>query len=264
MTTDLTLAEIKEISNTLSASKLMPEALQKSPADIFAIVQTGQELGLEPMKSIRGIAIIKGKPTLSADLMGALVKRERAVCEYLRLAESTDKVATYETKRVGEPQTTRMSFSIEEAQRAGLAGDNWRKYPAAMLRARALSAICRAVYPDLLLGVYSEGELVDEPREEKRVESTQAPITDIAAQRVEVVEAELRAAPPSPLPPPAEPVSEEIAKKRAAVMAILETSQNRASFTADLARVAASVSELPADMRAEIRAWAQKRQGELK
>jgi len=263
MTTALTLTEIKEVSTTLSASKLMPEALQKSPADIFAIVLTGQELGLEPMKAIRGITIIKGKPTLSADLMGALVKRESRICEYLRLVESTDKVATYETKRVGEPGTTKISFTSEDAHRAGLQGDNWRKYPAQMLRARALSGICRAVYPDLLLGVYSEGEL-EEPREEKRVEMVAAftapnPIVDAAAKRVEVVEAELKA--PSPTPPP---VTKTDAEKKAAILKLLEAPTTHGALMAAAAKWRDLVMELPDADRAEVRAFVSKRQDELK
>ena len=53
---------------------------------------------------------------------------------------------------------------MAEAQAAGVATkDNWRKFPAAMLRARAASALVRAVYPDVLLGVYDSdsGELED-------------------------------------------------------------------------------------------------------
>ena len=158
------LAEAKELATTLSTARTIPEALQKSPADVLATVMAGAELGLAPMQSLRGIVLIKGKPTLSADAMGALVKSRREVCEYLVLDGTDAKVATYTTKRNGDPKPTTMSFTIEDAQRAGLNGDNWRKFPAAMLRARALSAICRAVYPDLLLGVYDPEEIDESPR----------------------------------------------------------------------------------------------------
>lgn len=161
-----TLADVKELASQLAGARTLPEALQKSPADIMAIVMTGAELGLAPMQSIRGLSIIKGKPTLSADAMGALVRSRRDVCGFLMLRESTTQRATYETQRVGDPSPTSMSFSVDDAKTAGLNGDNWRKFPAAMLRARALSAICRAVYPDLLLGVYDPDELA-EPRDSK-------------------------------------------------------------------------------------------------
>lgn len=153
------LAEAKELSKTLSEANTIPQALRKSPADVLAIVMAGAELGLAPMQSIRGIVLIQGKPTLSADAMGALVKSRKDVCEYLMLKHTDGNRATYVTKRNGEPEATTMAFTIEEARVAGLTGENWKKYPAAMLRARALSAICRAVYPDLLLGVYDPDEI---------------------------------------------------------------------------------------------------------
>lgn len=160
-----TLSEAKELSTMLAGARTIPEALQKSPADVMAIVMAGAELGLHPMQSIRALVLIKGKPTLSADAMGALVKARRDVCAYLVVKHSDGTRATYETQRIGDPSPTTMGFTIEEARAAGLNGDNWKRFPAAMLRARALSAICRAVYPDLLLGVYDPEELATEPRD---------------------------------------------------------------------------------------------------
>ena len=49
-----------------------------------------------------------------------------------------------------------MSFTIEEASLAGLVKkDNWRKYTKAMLRARAISALCRVAFADVLAGLRS-------------------------------------------------------------------------------------------------------------
>ena len=182
------LTETRAISKEISASQLLPVALRNKPADVLAIVMTGRELGLEPMQSIRGIHIIEGKASLSSDLMGALVKRSSA-CEYLAIAESTDTVATYKTKRKGEPEPTVMSFTIEQARQAGcLSKANWTKYPAAMLRARALAAICRAVYPDICLGLYDadSGEIVEG-------EVLAQPVAP-QAQHVEQVKEQLRSA----------------------------------------------------------------------
>jgi hypothetical protein len=114
------------------------------------------------MQSLRSLHLIEGKPTLSADLMAALVKRS-PVCKSFKLVESTGKIATYETERVGEG-VTRMSFTMEEAQAAGVANrDNWKKFPSAMLRARCIAALARVVYPDLLLGVYEQDEIQATP-----------------------------------------------------------------------------------------------------
>ena len=176
--TPKTLAEAKELSAMLAGARTIPEALQKSPADVMAIVMAGAELGLAPMQAIRALVLIKGKPTLSADAMGALVKSRRDVCQYLVVKHSDGQRATYETQRVGDPTPTVMGFTLDEAKVAGLSGDSWRKFPAAMLRARALSAICRTVYPDLLLGVYDPDELAPEPRDVTPPRPTPANVID--------------------------------------------------------------------------------------
>lgn len=147
------------MAKLLVSSGLMPRGVQR-PEAAFAIIAAGRELGLTAMQSLRSIHIIEGKPTLSADLVAALCKSRPDVCKYFRLVESTDKVARYETLRVGEPSVTAMSFTWEDAQRAGVTGkDNWKKYPAAMLRARCITALARAVYPDLAMGVYDPDEV---------------------------------------------------------------------------------------------------------
>jgi hypothetical protein len=175
--------EAMQLATLLVASRLLPRSVG-TPEAAFAIIATGRELGLTAMQSLRTIHVIEGKPTLSADLVAALVKSRRDICTYFMLVESTDRVARYETQRVGEPKPTVMAFTIEEAQRAGVSTkDNWKKYPAAMLRARCITALARAVYPDLAMGVYDEDELeplpapaterwVAEPPAKPRVDSS--------------------------------------------------------------------------------------------
>ena len=125
----------------------------------FILIARCAELGLSAVQGLCSIHIIKGKPVLSADLMVGLVK-SKACCAWFMVVESTNEQAVYETQRVGEPEPTSMMFTIKDAKRAGLLGNpNWTKYPAAMLRARASSALARAVYPDVVGGLYDPDEL---------------------------------------------------------------------------------------------------------
>lgn len=153
------IEEAMRLAKLLVSSRLLPRSVT-TPEAAFAIIATGRELGMTAMQSLRSIHVVEGKPTLSADLIAALVKSRSDVCKYFMLVESTVTAATYETLRNGDPQPTRLSFTMDDAARAGLTGkDNWRKYPAAMLRARCITALARAVYPDLALGIYDEDEL---------------------------------------------------------------------------------------------------------
>lgn len=152
------ISEGVNLAGLLFKSGLLGKHLQK-PEAVFAIIVAGRELGLTAMQALRSLALIEGKISQYSDLTIGLVKRHRA-CEYFQLIESSGTIATYETKRVGEPHPTRMSFTIEQARAAQLVGkDNWKKYPDAMLRARAGSALARAVYPDVAGGIYDPDEI---------------------------------------------------------------------------------------------------------
>jgi hypothetical protein len=127
----------------------------------FAVLLKGHELGFSPMASAGSIAIIKGKVSLSADATIALCKRSPA-CLFLRLLASTEEVATYETQRHGDPSPTVLSYTIAQASKAGLTGSQtWRAHAPAMLRARCGAAIARAVYPDLVAGIYDPDEMAE-------------------------------------------------------------------------------------------------------
>ncbi len=188
-----TLADAITLSGFLFKSGLLPRGITK-PEAALAVMISGRELGLTAMQSLRAIHIIEGKISLSADLMVACVKRSPN-CRYFRLVESSDRIATYETERAGEG-VTRMSFTIEMAREAGVTNkDNWRKYPAAMLRARCAASLARAVYPDLLMGFYDPDELSASQPETVpvRVEAVvvEPPAPPIAAAEEESIEAKI-------------------------------------------------------------------------
>lgn len=160
-------AEVTSLAQYLAKSGLMPKSLPTPEAVTTAIVM-GRELGLTAMQSVRSIHVIEGKPALSSALIVAICKSHPSICLYFRNIESTDDIATYETQRAGEPEPQRLSFTSKQAAKAGLyqptyngKASNHTKFPAAMLRARAETALARMVYPDLVMGLYDPDELVD-------------------------------------------------------------------------------------------------------
>ena len=185
----------------LAKSALVPNSIRGKPADIFVILATGRELGIGPMQALSDINVIQGKPVYSADLMVAQTKRRADVCKYLRLVESSDKGATYETLRAGSPEPERFTFTIEDAKKLGLTGkDNYQKQPKTMLRRRAAAAICREVYPDLVRG-YDPDEAEDFAKDSRSYSPPPAPAAPVAVEG-EVV------APPDNDPPSTAPEDE--------------------------------------------------------
>jgi len=155
---DLSTWELmKSQAKVLIESGFLPKSIN-TPAKALAIALKGRELGLPMMQSITSIYVIDGKPTVSAELMAALVFM-RIPGAILRCIETTDRIATYEAARPGD-KILKMSYTYDDAVRAGITSkDNWKKYPAAMLRARCCSAICRVVFPDAIMGLYTPDEL---------------------------------------------------------------------------------------------------------
>lgn len=152
-----TFAELMSVAETVAKSELVPAAFRGKPANIVVAIMAGRELGLGAMQSLRLIHVIEGKPVMSADGAVALALSSPH-CERWDYIESTDKVCTIETQRKGSAPA-HFSFTIEQAQQAGIANKStWKQYPQAMLRARCAMITARAVYPDLLAGVYDPDE----------------------------------------------------------------------------------------------------------
>jgi hypothetical protein len=174
------LDEALTVSKQIATSALIPGDLRQKPQDVLVTILAGQELGLGPMQSIRGLYVVNGKPVMSSDMMVALCLRSSA-CEYFQLVESTPGRATYEAKRRGAPKPVQMSFTIEQARAAGLTGKGtWKSYPDAMLRARAASSLARAVFPDLVAGVYEPGEAEEFRRSDRARDVTPIPAAPVA------------------------------------------------------------------------------------
>jgi hypothetical protein len=64
-------------------------------------------------------------------------------------------------QRHGEDEVERVDWDLARAKNAGLGtGDNWKKYPRAMLLARATSELCRLKFADIVGGLsYTPDEL---------------------------------------------------------------------------------------------------------
>lgn len=148
------------MAEVMAKSGLLPKTLD-TKEKVFIALQWGVELGLSPMAAATNIAVINGKPTLSADIMHAIVRNnpEYAGAEWKRQDDNTAEVIV-KRKNANITETFRGYYDIEMARRANLLGkDNWKAYPARMLKHRALSFALRDAFPDVLAGLYSPDEL---------------------------------------------------------------------------------------------------------
>jgi 5'-3' exonuclease len=152
-----TMAQAWKAATVLHQSRLY--TAYGTPEAIFAIIMRGRALGIDATTALDSMHVIKGKPTMAASFMVALVLNS-GKCEYFDCVEHTDKSCTWKTKRVGSPHEITRAFTIEEARAMDLTGrDNWKKQPAVMLQWRCAAALARMVYADVLAGLYAIEEM---------------------------------------------------------------------------------------------------------
>lgn len=195
MSSELTIGEQKDIAALYAQSTLVPEAYRNKPADVFVAVTLGQSVGISPIQSLSEINVIKGKPTMSASLIAAQVRKaghklrievnenpgkECAICTIIR---RDDPDHPFVSKR-----------DRAWAQRMGLLNNaNYIKQPATMLKKRAITDCARDACSEALCGIdYTPDEMSDFDDVEAKVEETVEPAKSVKPkQKVEIVDAEV-------------------------------------------------------------------------
>ena len=148
---------VMDLGNVLAKSGYFQDA--KDAAQAVVKVLAGRELGFGPIASMTGFHIIKGRVSMSANLMAAAVKR-RGKYNYrvVRHDESICSIEFFERNGDKWESVGVSQFTIEDARKAGT--QNLEKFPRNMLFARAMSNGAKWYTPDIFGGpVYTPDEL---------------------------------------------------------------------------------------------------------
>lgn len=157
---NLSLVDIKEVARLMSASGFFKDANHQAQA--FAKIMTGRDLGLPASVSLREIVMVQGKPTLSANLVAAMIKASGKYRYKILVWTNTECQIEFLEKMDGKWESQGVSsFTIEDAKKADLLKNpTWQKFPRNMLFARATTNGARLYCGDVFLGgVYTPDEL---------------------------------------------------------------------------------------------------------
>ena len=143
---------------------ILPDAYKNNPANVLIAVGLGASMGLSPAESLYRIAVIKGKPSASAELIAANVRKAGH-----KLRVQVDEANMRVTATVIRADDPDFPFEVTRdlawAKQMGLdKNDNYRKQPGTMLQWRAITACARLACPEALYGVsYTPDEIGDVP-----------------------------------------------------------------------------------------------------
>jgi hypothetical protein len=158
------------IATQLARSALVPERYRDKPQDALAAIMWGAELGVPPMSALKGIAVIKGNPSLYGDLFLSVIMShpEFEDFEEVETGKDTDDWKwTCTFWRKGKKPISR-SYSKKDAVTAklwGKTGDKgptpWVTNPGRMLQFRARGFAGRDRFADALAGLVIKEEAED-------------------------------------------------------------------------------------------------------
>lgn len=172
--------------NMISRTEFVPDAFRGNLPAILACVATGRALGLADMTALRGINVIQGKATLSAELMSAIARAHG----HSITGKVTSEKAVVRGKRLDNGDELECEFTMEMAEAAGLLKNPaWKKHPDDMLWARAVSKLCRRLFADCFAGatytaedlIVEDGPTADELMDEKPGQGGDTPGPERAA-----------------------------------------------------------------------------------
>jgi hypothetical protein len=130
-------------------------------AGVFAIVQKAKSLNINALEALNGgLYYLQGKVGMSSEMMASLIRQKGH--SIVKDQKSDNSVCILHGKRVDNADTWTVSFSMEDARRAGLAKNMYDKYPSIMLYNRAMSMLARQLFPDVIKGAgYTLDELIE-------------------------------------------------------------------------------------------------------
>lgn len=140
---------ILSIAPVMHQSRLFGAASADQAA---AIMLKGYELGLGLGASFEFIQVVDGKPTLSPRGALALIYQSGQLAK-MHISEVIDSCTVSMTRKNGF--SYELTWTMGDAERTGQvkAKSTWEKYPANMLRWRAIGFCADVVFPDILGGL---------------------------------------------------------------------------------------------------------------
>jgi hypothetical protein len=151
----LSFGDMMDMGEQLVRTGFLPAHL-RTGAQVAAVILTGRELGMEPMRAVRSLSLVKGKVVEAADSQLARFKADGGRATFKSLTEM--EAVLWLRHPNGDEHTE--SFTMQDARNAGLASnDNYKKFPKAMLRSRVITAALKSVGWEGAVGNYDPDEL---------------------------------------------------------------------------------------------------------
>ena len=159
-----------KFSDMLSRSGIVPDQFKNNAAACLIAVDMAARLRRNPMEVMQSMYIVHGRPGFSATFLISLINScglfERLKFEFTGKPDSDDfGCRAWTIERATGEKLVGPLVTLKMAKEEGWAKNNaakWRNMPEVMLRYRAASFFSRAYCPDLIGGMYSADDNLEQ------------------------------------------------------------------------------------------------------
>jgi len=157
------MAEAMRLAEMMATAKLVPVALQKSPADCLMVIQQAIRWDMDPFAVAQECSVIQGKLMHSGKLVAAVVNARGNLTDRLSFSyegEGENRTITVTGRLQGELSPRTVNVRLSEAKTNNKV---WQTQPDQQLMYHGTRLWARRHTPELMLGVYSPEEFDAKP-----------------------------------------------------------------------------------------------------
>ncbi|MDR1688306.1 MAG: recombinase RecT [Clostridiales bacterium] len=199
------------MAGMFAKSTIVPKDYQNQPSNCIIALELSNRLNMPPMMVMQNLHIIQGRPSWSAQFIVAMInasKKYKTELQYeLKGSGDTLECYAYATDK-NDRKVIGPVIDMKMAKAEGWLdknGSKWKTMPEVMMRYRAASFFGRLNCPELVMGIYSDEEVIEMPssdyREVKGGNSNVLPIEDLGEPVLELNTAQgNNQQPPQPSP----------------------------------------------------------------
>jgi hypothetical protein len=156
-------AEGMQLANMMAGARLVPAALQKSPADCFMVIQQAIRWDMDPFAVAQECSVIQGKLMYSGKLVAAVINARGNLTSRLSFAyegEGDERTIIVSGQLRGESEPRTVEVTLKSARTPNQV---WTKQPDQQLMYHGTRVWARRHRPELMLGVISPEEFDPPP-----------------------------------------------------------------------------------------------------
>ena len=157
------------MADALSKSTIVPKSYQGNTSNCMIAIEMASRINTSPMMVMQNLYIVNGTPAWSSQWIIAMINNSKRYKTELKFdmkfgpdgrpISCTAWAEDYNGNMVVGPTIT-----MEMAEREGWlskSGSKWKTMPEVMIRYRAASIFGRLNCPDMIMGIYSQEEVID-------------------------------------------------------------------------------------------------------